>query len=102
MVQKIRIRLSSNNLQDLESVLSKIKEIVSKTGIKMFGPVPLPTRRLTIPTRKSPCGEGTQTWEKYQMRIHKRIIDVMADDRSMMLIMKISFPDSVLPEIEML
>lgn len=39
------------------------------------GPVPLPTRRLRITTRKTPCGEGSKTWDRFQMRIHKRIID---------------------------
>ena len=40
------------------------------------GPIPLPTRRLRITTRKTPCGEGSKTWDRFQMRIHKRIIDI--------------------------
>lgn len=31
---------------------------------------------LKITTRKSPCGEGTNSWDRFQMRIHKRIIDL--------------------------
>ncbi len=102
MVQKTRIRLSSTSLEDLNKVIKDVKNIVKKTGVRMKGPVPLPTKKLTIPVRKSPSGEGTITWEHYQLRIHKRLIDINADDRSMMLIMKIPFPDSVLPEIELL
>ena len=102
MVQKTRIRLSSTSLEDLNKVIDDVKNIVKKTGVRMKGPVPLPTKKLTIPVRKSPSGEGTITWEHYQLRIHKRLIDINADDRSMMLIMKIPFPDSVLPEIELL
>merc|ERR1739838_1062826 len=30
-----------------------------------------------IITRKSPCGEGTNTWDRFEMRIHKRVIDIM-------------------------
>ena len=101
-MQKARIRLSSVNVIALEKVISEIKRVVSKTGVKMFGPVPLPTRRLNIPTRKSPCGQGTVTWEKYEMRIHKRLIDINADERSMVLIMKIMFPEAVLVEIELI
>ena len=86
----------------LDKVINEVKRVVSKTGVKMFGPVPLPTRRLNIPTRKSPCGQGTVTWEKYEMRIHKRLIDINADERSMVLIMKIMFPDDVLVEIELI
>ena len=101
-MQKARIRLSSVNTEALEKVISEIKRVVSKTGVKMFGPVPLPTRRLNIPTRKSPCGQGTVTWEKFEMRIHKRLIDINADERSMVLIMKIMFPEDVLVEIELI
>ena len=101
-MQKARIRLSSTDLEAITQVIKEIIRVVKKTGIKMYGPVPLPTKKLTIPTQKSPCGEGTTTWEHYQMRIHKRLIDINADDRSMVLIMKIMFPEAVLVEIEIL
>ena len=42
----------------------------------MAGPIPLPTKKLVVPVRKTPCGEGTPTWEKWSMRIHKRLIDI--------------------------
>lgn len=29
-------------------------------------------------TRKTPCGEGSKTWDLYEMRIHKRLIDLTA------------------------
>jgi small subunit ribosomal protein S10 len=102
MVQKARVRLMSGQLGDLEKVTNEIREIADKTGVKMYGPVPLPTKILKITTRKSPCGEGSVTWEHYQLRIHKRLIDVAAQDRSMVLIMKIKIPESVLVEIELI
>lgn len=40
------------------------------------GPVRLPTKVLRITTRKTPCGEGSKTWDRFQMRVHKRIIDL--------------------------
>lgn len=36
----------------------------------------MPTKFLTINTRKSPCGEGTKTFERLEMRIYKRVIDM--------------------------
>jgi small subunit ribosomal protein S10 len=101
-MQKARIRLSSTDINALTKVINEVKSVVSKTGVKMYGPIPLPTKRLSITTQKSPCGEGTTTWERYQMRIHKRLIDINADDRSMTLIMKIMFPEQVLVELELL
>ena len=38
----------------------------------------MPTKTLRITTRKTPCGEGSKTWDRFQMRIHKRVIDVTA------------------------
>ena len=36
----------------------------------------MPTKILEITTRKTPCGEGSKTWDRYEMRIHKRVIDL--------------------------
>ncbi|CAB3237842.1 unnamed protein product [Arctia plantaginis] len=36
----------------------------------------MPTKILRITTRKTPCGEGSKTWDRFQMRIHKRVIDL--------------------------
>lgn len=40
------------------------------------GPVRMPTKVLKITTRKTPNGEGSKTWDCYEMRIHKRLIDL--------------------------
>lgn len=36
----------------------------------------MPTKTLRITTRKTPCGEGSKTWSRYQLRIHKRVLDM--------------------------
>jgi small subunit ribosomal protein S10 len=93
--------LSSTDFQKLEDVCSQIKKIAEKTGVKISGPVPLPTKKLSVPTLKSPAGEGTKTWDHWEMRIHKRLIDVDADDRTMRQMMRIQVPDDVFIEIEL-
>jgi len=40
------------------------------------GPVRIPTKTLKITTRKTPCGEGSETWDRFELRIHKRVIDL--------------------------
>ena len=47
-----------------------------KQQLIVKGPVRMPSRTLRITTRKSPCGEGTNTWDRFEMRIHKRLIDL--------------------------
>ncbi|MFO7798001.1 MAG: 30S ribosomal protein S10 [Promethearchaeati archaeon] len=101
-MQKARIRLSSINLEALKSVCEQIETVCKTQGIKKYGPIPLPTKRLEVPTRKSPSGQGTATWAKFEMRIHKRLFEVIANEKSMHLIMKIQIPESVLVEIELM
>lgn len=55
-----------------------MKRKAESNGNKVRGPVRLPTKTLHITTRKSPCGEGTNTWDRFQMRIHKRVIDLVS------------------------
>jgi len=83
-------------------VVDQIKKIAEKTGVKMSGPIPLPTKRLVVPVRRTPCGEGSSTWDKWEMRIHKRIIDIVADERVMRQIMRVRVPEDVYIEIELI
>ena len=99
MAQFARIKLTSTNLEQLERVSKEIKDITEKTGVKMRGPQPLPTKRLKITTRKAPTGEGTHTFDHWQMRIHRRILDVEPDDRTMKQITKLRIPEDVKIEL---
>jgi len=96
---KARIRLSGLNPHDLDRICNQIKEIAHKTGIEIRGPIPLPTKRLVIPVRKAPDGEGSETWDHWELRIHKRLIDIAADERALRQIMRIQVPKDVNIEI---
>ena len=102
MVSKARIKLSSTEPNDLNIICSEIRDIANKAGVKVKGPIPLPTKRLKIPTRKSPCGEGTNTWDRWEMRIHKRLIDVDPNERFLKRLMRIKTPEEVYIEIELI
>lgn len=101
MVQRARIKLWSRDKKELEEVCAQIKAIAERNKIEMAGPVPLPTKRLVIPVRKSPDGEGTDTWDHWEMRIHKRLIDIEADDRALRQLMRIQIPKNVRIEIQL-
>jgi small subunit ribosomal protein S10 len=102
MVRKARIRLTSTDYSKLEEVCGELKSIASKTGVKMNGPVPLPTKRLRVPVLKGPSGEGTATWDRWEMRIHKRLIDIDSEERVMRRIMRIRVPEEVHVTIELI
>ncbi|RLF54087.1 MAG: 30S ribosomal protein S10 [Thermoplasmata archaeon] len=99
MAQKARISLTGTDPRKLDEVCNQIKLIAERTGIAYSGPIPLPTKRLRVPCRKSPDGEGSETWDHWEMRIHKRLIDLDASDRALRQLMRIQVPDGVHIEI---
>jgi small subunit ribosomal protein S10 len=99
MVQKARIKLASTDLKKLEEVCSEIKDIAEKTGVKVSGPIFLPTKKLKVVTRKSPCGEGSETFDKWVMKIHKRLFYITADERFVRRLMRVRIPDDVYVEV---
>ncbi|ACS90611.1 30S ribosomal protein S10P [Thermococcus sibiricus MM 739] len=100
-MQKARIKLASTDISALNDVTDQIKQIAERTGVRMSGPIPLPTKRIRITTRKSPDGEGSATFDKFELRVHKRLIDIEADERAMRQIMRIRVPEDVTIEIEL-
>lgn len=75
--QKIRFTLTSTKLKVLESMTSKLITSAKKENLKTYGPVRLPTKILRITVRKSPCGNGTSTFDRLEMRIHKRVVTLI-------------------------
>jgi|SRR3989338_8831206 len=101
-MQKARINLASPEIDKLNTICNSIKDIAEKTGVQMSGPIPLPTKTLKVTTRKSPDGEGKASWERYEMRIHKRLIDLGMDERALRLVMRVHIPEGVQISIEMI
>ena len=101
-MQKARIKLVCAEIDKINEVCTYIQGIAEKTGVQMRGPIPLPTKRLKLTTRKSPCGNGKATWERYEMRVHKRLIDLGLDERALRLVMRVPIPEGLNIEIEMI
>jgi len=101
MTQPARVKLTSINLEKLSDVCTEIMSIGEKAGVKVKGPIPLPVKRLNVVTRKSPCGSGTETYEKWEMKMHRRIIDISADDKAIRQLMRLRIPDNVYIELSL-
>lgn len=97
----VRIKLTSTNPRDLEDVCKEIRAIVDRTGVKMKGPIPLPTKRLKVTTRKAPSGQGTHTFDRWELRVHRRLIDVDADERTMRHLTRLRVPEDVYIEVKL-
>jgi len=100
MPRIVRIKLSSTSIPNLNAVCEEIRAIARRTGVRIRGPIPLPTKRLLVTVRKAPSGQGYHTFDRWEMRIHKRIIDMDADERAMRQLMRIRVPNDVRVEIE--
>jgi len=101
-MSKARIKIASTEIEKVNQVCDYIKDIAVKTGVELCGPIPLPTKKMKITTRKSPDGEGKATWERYEMRVHKRLIDLGIDERALRLVMRVPIPEGLNIEIEMI
>lgn len=95
IVHRIRITLTSRNVTNLEKVCADLKKGAVDKNLHVAGPVRLPTRTLKITTRKAPSGEGTNTWDCFQMRIHKRLLDLHASSEVVKQITSISIEPGV-------
>ncbi|MBS3150632.1 30S ribosomal protein S10 [Candidatus Woesearchaeota archaeon] len=101
-MQKARIKLSSNRIDQLNEIVDSIQDIAKKTKAKLHGPINLPTKKLKITTRKSPGGRGKASWDRYEMRVHKKLVDLEVNERALRLIMRVPIPDKVNISIELL
>lgn len=99
--QKIRITLTSRNVKALEKVCTDLIRGAKDKDLKLKGPVRMPTKTLRITTRKSPCGEGTNTWDRFEMRIHKRLIDLTSSTDIVKQITSINIEAGVIVEVSM-
>ena len=99
------IKLTGENHRDIDAVASQIKTICDNGGISLRGPIPLPTRRLVVPVRKAPDGEGSETYDHWEMRIHKRLLELVigksTDESALRQVMRIPIPDTVTIELSL-
>ncbi|MBD3249612.1 30S ribosomal protein S10 [Candidatus Woesearchaeota archaeon] len=100
-MQKARIKLASTDIDKINEVCDHIKDISTKTGADMRGPIPLPTKKMKVTTLRGPDGRGTNTFERFEMRVHKRVIDLGMDERALRLVMRVPIPQGLNIEIEM-
>jgi small subunit ribosomal protein S10 len=100
-----RIKLAGRNYKKLDEICEQIKEIADKYGASVRGPIPLPTKKLKVVTMKTPCGDGTghgnATYDRWEMRIHKRIIDIGSNERALRQVVRLPIPEDVKIDIEL-
>lgn len=76
MSDKIRIKLKAFDHKILDQSVSEIIETVSRSGARIAGPIPLPTKIHKYCVLRSPH-KDKKSREQFEMRIHRRILDIL-------------------------
>ena len=98
--QKIRIRLKAYDHRILDQSAKRIVETAERSGAKVVGPVPLPTRIEKFTVRRSTFIDK-DSQEHFEIRTHTRLIDVLEpDSKTIDMLMRLSLPAGVDIEIK--
>ena len=74
--QKIRIRLKAFDHKLLDQSTKEIVQTATRTGAKIAGPIPLPTRINKYTVLRSPHVDK-KAREQFEVRTHKRLLDIL-------------------------
>ena len=95
MSQKIRIKLKSYDHNLVDKSAEKIVKTVKSTGAIVSGPIPLPTHKRIYTVLRSPH-VNKDSREHFEVRIHKRIIDVYdPSSKTIDSLMKLDLPSGI-------
>jgi len=97
---RIRIRLKSFDHELIEGSIKSILEALSRAGAKTSGPVPLPTKVKKYTVLRSPHIDK-RSREQFEIRIHKRLIDIVEpDEKTIDVLKQLKLPSGVEVEIK--
>ena len=74
--QRIRIRLRAYDYRALDKSVNEIVDTAKRTGAKVAGPIPLPTRIEKFSVNRSPHVDKKSV-DQFELRTHKRILDIV-------------------------
>ncbi|HOV28761.1 MAG: 30S ribosomal protein S10 [Synergistaceae bacterium] len=95
MAKKIRINLKAFDHRVLDASAVQIAETAERTGAKVSGPIPIPTEINKFTILKSPH-KDKDAREQYEIRTHKRLIDIVdPTQKTMEALMQLNLPSGV-------
>jgi len=98
--QRIRIRLKAYDHRVLDQSARRIVETAERSGARVVGPVPLPTRVERFTVRRSTFIDK-DSHEHFEIRTHKRLIDILdPDSKTIDMLMRLNLPAGVDIEIK--
>lgn len=99
--QKIRIKLKAYDHQLIDQSAQKIVETAERTGAKVAGPIPLPTKKEVVTILRA-VHKYKDSREQFEMRTHKRLIDIFDhNQKTVEALMRLDLPSGVEIEIKL-
>jgi small subunit ribosomal protein S10 len=99
-VQSIRIKLKAYDHAVLDQSVAEIVNTAKRTGARISGPIPLPTKK-TIYTVNRSTHVDKKSREQFERRIHKRLIDILnSTPQTITALTKLELPAGVDIEIK--
>jgi small subunit ribosomal protein S10 len=100
--QKIRIRLKAFDHKLLDQSTTEIVDTANRTGARLVGPIPLPTKIEKYCVLRSPHVDK-KSREQFEIRTHKRMLDIMEPTQQTIdSLMKLDLASGVEVEIKMI
>ncbi len=98
---RIRVRLKSYDHRVLDATCEQLLDTALRTGAKIVGPIPLPTKRARITVPKSPFTDKNSQ-ETFEIKTHKRVVDIVEPtDKTIDSLMHLELPAGVDIEVKM-
>ena len=100
MANRIQIRLEAYDHEAIDQATESIMEAARLTGVKVSGPIPLPTRIERYTVLRSPH-VNKKAREQFEIRTHKRLLDILEPTQQTIdALMKLELPAGVDVEIK--
>lgn len=97
---KIRIKLKAYDHRLLDQETGNIVQAVQRTGAKVSGPIPLPSKRELYTVLRSPFIDK-KSREQFQLITHKRLIDILEPtSKTIDALRKLNLPSGVYVEVK--
>lgn len=98
---RIRVRLKSYDHRVLDTTCEQLLDTALRTGAKIVGPVPLPTKRSSITVPRSPFIDKNSQ-ETFEIKVHKRLVEIVEPtDKTIDSLMHLELPAGVDIEVKM-
>ncbi|MBQ9394337.1 MAG: 30S ribosomal protein S10 [Proteobacteria bacterium] len=94
MGDRIRIKLKAYDHRLLDASVQEIINAAQKTGAKIAGPIPLPTQVSRYTVLRSPH-VNKKSRELFEIRTHKRLIDIETNEQTVDALMKLDLSAGV-------